>query len=115
MKIIDADELKKDDELNLWLSSDAIRTGKMLKMLSELFIKKIDEQPPILAIPIDVLNEIKAEIENHCGLIKEDYCKYCYTCHSQIGVREIIELIDKYKAESELDDEKKAAPMVIKK
>lgn len=108
MKIIDADKLKKDDELNLWLSNDAIRTGKMLKTLSKLFIKKIDEQPPVLAIPIDTLNEIKAEIENHCGLIKEDHCKYCYTCHNLIGVREIVEIIDKYKAENGLDDEKKA-------
>ena len=55
MRLIDADELKKDDEVNLWLSNDAVRTGKTLKMFSELFIKKIDEQPTIQAVPIDML------------------------------------------------------------
>lgn len=57
MRLIDADELKKDDEVNLWLSNDAVRSGKTLKMFSELFIKKIDEQPTVEAIP-------KAEYEN---------------------------------------------------
>ncbi len=47
MRLIDADKLKQDDELTQWLSMDAIRTGKMLKMFSELFVKKIDEQPTI--------------------------------------------------------------------
>lgn len=62
MRLIDADELIKDDEINLWLSNDAVRTGKTLKMFSELFIKKIDEQPTIQAVPIDVLDKIRAEI-----------------------------------------------------
>ena len=48
-----------------------------------------------------VLVKIRAEIENHCGLIKEDHCKYCGYCNSVMGVREILEIIDKYKAESE--------------
>lgn len=47
MRLIDADELIKDDEVNLWLSNNAARTWKTLKMFSELFIKKIDEQPTI--------------------------------------------------------------------
>ena len=42
----------------MWLSNDAIRTGKMLKKFSELFIKKIDEQPTV-----DVLDKIRAEIK----------------------------------------------------
>ena len=48
-----------------------------------------------------VLDKIRAEIENHCGLIKENHCRYCSYCNSVMGVREIIEIIDKYKAESE--------------
>ena len=51
-RLIDADELKKDDEVIMWLSNDAIRTGKQLKMFSELFIKKIDDAPTVKAIPI---------------------------------------------------------------
>ena len=35
MRLIDADELIKDDEVNRWLSNDAVRTGKMLKTFSE--------------------------------------------------------------------------------
>lgn len=52
-RLIDADELIKDDEVNLWLSNDSVRTGKTLKMFSELFIKKINEQPTVEAIPKD--------------------------------------------------------------
>ena len=55
---------------------------------------KVLEQEPIL-------DKIRADIENHCGLTKADNCKYCYDCHNVIGVREILEIIDKYKAESE--------------
>ena len=47
-----------------------------------------------------VLDKIRAEIENHCGLIKEDHCKYCSYCNSVMGVREILEIIDKHKSES---------------
>ena len=46
-----------------------------------------------------VLDKIRAEIENHCSLIKDDHCKYCSSCNSVIGVREILEIIDKYKEE----------------
>ena len=45
----------------------------------------------------DVLDKIRAEIENQCDLIKKDYCKDCYDCDSVMGVREILEVIDKYK------------------
>lgn len=44
-----------------------------------------------------ILDKMRAEIENHCGLAKEDHCKYCSRCLSMMGVREILELIDKYK------------------
>lgn len=46
-----------------------------------------------------VLDKIREEIENHCGLIKENHCKYCSHCNSVMGVREILEIIDKYTAE----------------
>ena len=49
----------------------------------------------------DVLGKIRAEIANHCGLLKENHCRYCSYCNSVMGIREIIEVIDKYKAESE--------------
>lgn len=47
-----------------------------------------------------VLDKIRAEVENHCGLTKENHCKYCSYCNILMGVREILELIDKYRAES---------------
>jgi len=49
----------------------------------------------------DVLEKIRAEIENHCGLVKENHCRFCSYCSSVMGVREILEVIDKYKAENE--------------
>ena len=58
-------------------------------------IKKYEEPK------IDVLDKIRAEIENHCGLTKENHCRYCSYCNNLMGVREILEIIDKYKAESE--------------
>ena len=51
MRLIDADALKKDDEVTEWITKDAIRTGKMLKAFSELFVKKIDAAPTIQAVP----------------------------------------------------------------
>lgn len=48
-----------------------------------------------------VLDKIRTEIENHCGLTKENHCRYCSYCNSVMGVREILEIIDKYKADSE--------------
>lgn len=47
------------------------------------------------------LEKIRAEIENHCGLAKEEHCKYCSYCNNLMGVIEILEIIDKYKAERE--------------
>lgn len=58
MRLIDADKLKKDDEVTQWLSRDAVRTGKMLKMFSELFVKKIDDAPTVQSIPLDVALDI---------------------------------------------------------
>ena len=43
------------------------------------------------------LDKIRAEIESHCGLLKENHCKYCSYCNSVMGVREILEVIDKYR------------------
>lgn len=54
---------------------------------------KPQEQEPIL-------DKIRAEIEEHCGLYSENKCKYCYYCHSVMGVREILEVFDKYMPES---------------
>ena len=68
--------------------------GKWLKWADK------DEQNLIMRQEL-VLDKIRAEIENHCGLLKENHCKYCSYCNSVMGVREIIEIIDKYKAESE--------------
>ena len=48
-----------------------------------------------------VLDKIRAEIENHCGLATENHCRYCCYCNNLMGVREILQIIDKYKAESE--------------
>lgn len=49
----------------------------------------------------DVLDKIRAEIENHCGLAKENHCRYCCYCTNLMGVREILEVIDKHMVESE--------------
>ena len=47
-RLIDADTLKKDDEITEWISLNPVRTGKMLKSFSELFIKKIDATKTII-------------------------------------------------------------------
>lgn len=53
----------------------------------------------------DVFDKLRAEIENHCGLAKENHCRYCPYCTNLMGVREILEAIDKYKAESGKENE----------
>ena len=63
MDLIDRKELLKNDEVTEWLSNDAIRTGKMLKAFSELFVKKVESAQKVDAIPLSVIEEIKAEIE----------------------------------------------------
>lgn len=68
--------------------------GNMGEIIENLeAISKILEQE-------SVLNKIRAEIENHCGLVKENHCKYCSYCNSVMGVREILEILDKYNVES---------------
>ena len=47
-RLIDADTLKKDDEVTEWISRNPVRTGKMLKSFSELFVKKIDVAKTII-------------------------------------------------------------------
>ena len=101
MRLIDADALKKDDEITEWITRDAIRTGKMLKAFSELFVKKIDAAPTIQAVPIDVLDKIIAEIDAHRKTIVnmadiDDW--YAGKLH---GHDCDIEIIDKYRVESE--------------
>lgn len=59
---------------------------------------------------VDVLKKIRAEIENHCGLAKENHCRYCSYCNNVMGVREILKIIDKYKAESEEQNESRKMP-----
>ena len=50
---------------------------------------------------ISLFDKIRAEIESHCGLTKENHCRYCSYCNSVMGVREILEIIDKYRERSE--------------
>ena len=93
MRLIDADKLKKDDEVNLWLSNDEVRAGKNLKMFSELFIKKIDEHPTIKAVPIEVFDKIRAEIDEHAKInqnLNVDRAKALSWC---------LDVIDKYTEE----------------
>ncbi len=47
-RLIDADALKKDNEVTEWISLNPVRTGKMLKSFSELFVKKIDNTKTII-------------------------------------------------------------------
>ena len=42
-------------------------------------------------------NNMREEIEDHCALAKENHCKYCYRCTNMMGIREILETIDKYR------------------
>lgn len=53
-------------------------------------IKKLIEQT------FKPVREIRSEIEKHCGLIQEDHCKFCSSCHCLMGVREILEILDKH-------------------
>lgn len=102
MRLIDVDELKKDDEITLWLSNDAVRTGKTLKLFSELFIKKIDEQPTIRGVPIDVLDKIRVEIEKAVwedAIVSLDGTDEVRI--PRLDPDDVFEIIDKYRAESE--------------
>ena len=64
------------------------------------FVIKVLEQQP----ETDVLEKIRVEIENHCGLVKESHCRYCSYCNSLMGVREILEIIDKNKTERRINE-----------
>ncbi len=48
---------------------------------------------------MDILDNIKAEIEAHCGLLQENHCKFCFYCNCMMGIREIVEVIDKHRKE----------------
>ena len=52
-----------------------------------------------------VFDKVRVEIENHCGLTKENHCRYCSYCNSVMGVREILEIIDKYKTKTEVKND----------
>lgn len=84
MRLIDADTLTKNDEVTEWLSINPIRTGKMLKAFSELFIKKVNEMPTINAIPIpdnatngDVIKAMFPSI---------DFTEMAFTVHATTSV-----------------------------
>ena len=62
---------------------------------------KVKEKFFTKADMVAILDKIRAEIEDHCALAKENHCKYCSYCNNVMGVREILEIIDKNKAESE--------------
>ena len=49
----------------------------------------------------NALDKIRDEIESHCGLARENHCRYCSYCTNLMEIRNILELIDKCKAESE--------------
>lgn len=77
MRLVDADAVK-----------EALRNR-----ISENIDECINNVPTV-----DVLDKIRAEIANHCG-VNTDYCDSCRFCTDSIGVREILQIIDKYKAE----------------
>lgn len=52
---------------------------------------------------MQTLDKIRAEIENHCGYAKEYHCECCYSCPNLMGVKEILEVVDKYRSESEVN------------
>ena len=62
-----------------------------------------DRDIPVLEACIKsltALDKIRAEIASHCG-VNTDYCDSCRFCTDSMGVREILQIIDKYRAESE--------------
>ena len=96
MDLIDRAELLKNDEVTEWLSNDAIRTGKMLKAFSELFVKKVESAQKVDAIPLSVIEEIKAEIENYyldCDFSVYDKDENCKKCNDNVfnSIRNIID------------------------
>ena len=112
MRLIDADALKKDDELTEWITRDTIRTGKMLKAFSELFVKKIDDAPTVNAVSEEVytreynlrkdaemkvyklekaIDDIKAEIEE----LKP------HSHYTQEMKDKVLEIIDRHMKEGE--------------
>lgn len=69
--------------------------------INDITLGEFEQMIAPLNREVDVLDKIRAKIESHCGLTKENHCKYCSYCNSVMGVREILEIIDKYKAGSE--------------
>lgn len=97
----DAEEFTRDFNEILDLATKALEQETVSKESydHEYYLRKEFE------LKIDKLQrqfeKIRAEIENHCGLAKENHCKYCSYCNNVMGVREILEIIDKNKAETE--------------
>lgn len=78
-------------ELKTW--EDESKSKHPIKEALGIAIKALEQEP--------VLDKIRAEIESHCDLTKRNHCRYCSYCNNLMGVREILEIIDKYKGESE--------------
>ena len=45
---------------------------------------------------LSVIEDIKAEIKNHCSGIDRGECKYCSRCNMLMGIREILSVIDEH-------------------
>ena len=52
-------------ELEFYKKDD---TFMLADIAVDLAIKALEQEP--------ILDKIRAEIENHCGLVKENHCKY---------------------------------------
>ena len=99
------------DKLKMWYSMmnsvenpDNIHLDNMAVILTA--IQALEQRSCVWEIAyergkVEVLDKIRAEIANHCGLLKQNHCRYCSYCNSVMGVREITEVIDKHKPESE--------------
>lgn len=101
MRLIDADKAISDyAHYGINHPYDAYDLEDILNECPEIeAITKDQYEARLKADTITILDKIRTEIENHCTLIKSDHCRYCYYCNNVMGVREILELIDKYKTD----------------
>lgn len=87
MRLIDADELKMYDNKPCYTK---IRKYQMDNHLEVLDSFSIDNVPTVEAIPMSVIEDIKAEIKEESRF-----------CPLTEGLERALEIIDKYKAERE--------------
>lgn len=80
MRLIDADRLNEVLNINFGHTGGA----DVLRQL-------IDIQPTVQAVPIDILDKIRAEIDGHCSDNRD----------RNDGLYIAMKIIDKYRAESE--------------